>query len=285
MNELEATELEALLRLTLGDLFVRTVGVNWQNSLSAGVRTSLEKTREVAARNRDGVGSDPWTTAGLREIRQVAESFAMDVYEGRADHSATDPDRLLNAGLKDLGWHTVAQCSADFQRLEAERHDDAHPGVVAPPASAVIEEVEAIRRRLRLGAEAVRRRLIGADEEWFPFIERVDCPHIPQWKYVRGRIFPEPAALGEGDEVEFVVSALNTDGSGTGLRYGLYVQPDGGGFVTIVDDDASGRLACVAGPPGRSVMFRIAVRALEGGHDASGWDDEVIFMARIKPTR
>jgi hypothetical protein len=30
MDELEATELEALLRVTLGDLLVRTVGVNWQ---------------------------------------------------------------------------------------------------------------------------------------------------------------------------------------------------------------------------------------------------------------
>jgi hypothetical protein len=165
----------------------------------------------------------------LREIRQVVESFARDVYEGRADHSVTDPDGLLQAALDDLGWHTVAQCSADFERLEVERHTDAHPGVIAPPASAVIEEVDSIRRRLRMGAEAVRRRLIGANEEWFPFIERIYCPQVANWNYWRGRSFPQPAALGEGDEIEFVVSALNTDGSASGLRYGLYVQPDGGG--------------------------------------------------------
>ncbi len=283
MDEIAATALEALLRQTLGDLFDRALGPDWHDSLSASVRRTLERTREVASGSRDGVPSEPWQSAGLREIREVAVSFARGVYEGRKDYSSVDREGLLATCFRDFGWDTVAQCTADFERLMADRHDEAHPDVVSPPASARRDEVEAIRRRLRLGCEQVRRRLMDGDEAWFPYIERIDCPGVAVWTYLRGQIQPAMASLVEHDQIEFVVSAVNTNGSSERLQYGISVQPDGGSFVTLVQNDVAGRLRCVASPAGRNVMFRVTVRELAGGHDASGWDDEVVFTARVKP--
>ena len=258
VDPIAATDLEALLRRTLGTLYERVLGPQWQSDLPKAVRDSLARIHEVASRNRDGVPSDPWLSAGLAEIKAVVEHFAREHYERRNDFSSTDPDGLLAESLKDLGWVSVAQCQADFERLLADRHDTAHPGVVEPPAAAQREEAEALRQRLRLGCERVRRRLINADEEWFPYIETVHCPGIQGWDFERRGNPPSIASFVEGDEIEFVVSAVDIDGSAAGLRYGLYVQPDGGSFITIADDELTGRLRCTAGPPGRAVLFESA---------------------------
>jgi hypothetical protein len=218
-------------------------------------------------------------SSGLNEIRMVVEHFARATYE----RDETDSEGLLRLGLKDLGWHSVAQVQADFERLLADRHDIAHPDVVEPPTAAQREEAEATRHRLRLGCERVRRRLLDAEDQWFPYIESVHCPGIDGWEYQRGGAQPVVVSFVEGDRIEFHVSAVNTDGSDSGLRYGLYVQPDGGSFVTIVDGAPTGRLDCVAQPPGRAVMFQVRVRRATGGHDASGWDDYVTFVARVRP--
>ena len=184
----------------------------------------------------------------------------------------------------DLGWTSVPQVQADFERLLADRHDEAHPDVVEPLTAARRAEAESIRQRLRLGCERVRRRLLDADDEWFPYIESVRCPGIDGWEYERGGSQPSVASLVEGDQVELIVSAVNTDGSNGGLRYGLFVQPDGGSFETIADGEPTGHLTHVAYPPGRTVMFQVRVRRTTGGHDASGWDDSVTFVARIRPS-
>lgn len=282
MDEITATALEALLRQTLGDLFDRVSGPDWHDDLSTALRRKLERTREVASRSRDGVPSELWQSAGLPEIHEVAVSFARDVYEGTKD-SSVDRDGLLATCLSDFGWDTIAQCTADFERLTADRHDGAHPGVVIPPAGARRDEVEAIRRRLRLGCEQVRRRLMDGNEEWFPYIERIDCPGVAEWTYLRGQIQPAMALFVEHDQIEFVVSAVNTDGSSERLQYGVSVQPDGGSFIALVKNDVTSRLRCVASPAGRNVMFRVTVRELAGGHDESGWADEVIFTAKVRP--
>jgi hypothetical protein len=88
---------------------------------------------------------------------------------------------------------------------------------------------------------------------------------------------------GDGDQIEFVVSAVNTGGTNTNLQYGLHVQPDGGSFMPLIVDNETGHLSCIATPPGRRIVFRVTVRDVSGGHDASGWDDEAMFTARIKP--
>lgn len=274
---------EALLRASLGELLTRALGATWQSHLSRGVRKQLDGAREVARRNRQGVPNDPWQSAGLKEIEQVSIFFLREIHENGTDYSSTDPDELLASGLEDLGWTDVSMCKADFSRMTVLRHDEAHPDVAPPFASVVVDEALLIAKRLQLGCEKIRRRLMEEDEEWFPYISRVTCPGVREWEYRRGQIGPGMASLHEGDELEFAISAVNTDGTESNLRYGLFVQGDGGSFVTIADNEQENRIRCNATPPGRNVVFRVTVRSLSGGHDASGWDDEVLLAARIRP--
>lgn len=276
-------EVEALLREVLGSLLHRTAGAEWEQRLSGRIRRSLKRVHDAAQGSREGVPDDPWLTAGLNEIREVATFFLSEIHEKKTDYSATDPDGILREAFDDLGWKDVYLCRADIERLKVARHHTAHPDVVHPLSSAQADEVQAIVKRLLLGCERVRRRLMDLEEEWFPYITTVSCPGIPEWEYRRGSNFPIAANLNEGDQIEFVVSAVNTNGSDEQLRYGLLVQADGGSFVTAVDDEREGRLTCRASPPGREVGFCVAVRDVGGGHDASDWDDEVCFQARIRP--
>lgn len=285
MDEDGVLEVESLLRETLGALFQRALGQEWQQGLSRRVQAGLVEAHRRARRSRDGVPDNPWLASGLNEIGSVAEHFLRRLREDGADFSDTDPDRRLGQGLKDLGWDSADLCSADIKRILRSRHDKAHPDVVAPLSAAMSEEIAAIAKRLHLGCEKVRRDLFEVDEEWFPYIERVTCPGVDDWGYQRGARRPRVALLNEGDSIEFIVRALNTDGSDARLRFGLFVQDDGGAFVTIVDDDPGGRLQCAASPPGRNVTFRVSVRDLAGGHDESGWDDHVTFVAKIRPSR
>ena len=99
MEPIAATDLEALLRRTLGDLLVKAVGPTWQTKLSKGIADALARTQEVAARNRDGVPDDPWLSAGLGDIKAVVEHFARELHERRARLFLNRPRRFTRDWL------------------------------------------------------------------------------------------------------------------------------------------------------------------------------------------
>ena len=174
-----------MLRRTLGDLLVKAVGPRGRPSCRRASPTCFAVHKRSQRESR-GVPDDPWLSAGLGDIKAVVEHFARELHERRGDFSSTDPGGLLGIGLVDLGWTSVPQVQADFERLLTDRHDEAHPDVVEPLTAARRAEAESIRQRLRLGCERVRRRLLDADDEWFPYIESVRCPGIDGWEYQRG---------------------------------------------------------------------------------------------------
>lgn len=274
---------EADLRSVLGELFECSLGSSWQQHLSKGVAGKLARKWEVASKARAGVPEDPWQAAGLSEIGSVAAHFLRRLRDESDSLSSNDSEGLLRSSLSQL-WRSPEECEVDINRLLPLRHDQSHPGVTAPPASVFETERAVIMKRLRLGCEAIRRRLTDDEGEWWPYIERVTCPGIDGWLFERKthRGQGGNASLVEGDHLEFVVEAVNPRGPDDELEYGLCVQPDGGYFSTL-EWKSNSRLLVKASPPGRRVTFLVAVRSAGGGHSAGGIDDEAIFMARIKP--
>ncbi len=283
MLDESVASIEAKLRSVLAELFNRSLGSSWQQFLPRRVAKELARQRRAASEARPGVPEDPWRAAGLSEIRSVVVHFLRELHERRGDFSSTDPDGLLPASLCEL-WQSAAECEVDIGRLQGVRHDQAHPGVTAPLGAVVESEMAAAMKRLRLGCEAIQRRLTDRDGEWWPYIEKVTCPGIDGWLFER-KVSPNQSGnvlLVEGDQLEFIVQAVNPTGPDDDLEYGVSVQGDGGCFSPLEWKDEP-RLFLQAAPPGRHVSFLVAVRASGGGHSANGTDDEVIFPARIAP--
>lgn len=272
----QISSVEFLLRSTIGELLRSALGAGWQQFLSRSVTSALERESNHAKAVRAGVPDDPWAAAGLAEIEKVAMHFLRK----QSDLSDKDPDDLLSY-LHDL-WSAAEECRVDISRLRRLRDDQAHPGIAPPIASAIRDEAAATVRRLRLGCESIRRRLARVEDEWWPYIERVDCPGIEVWRYQRSQAEPGRAHLIEGDRLEFVVTAINPVGPDEDLEYALGVQPEGGSF-SVPEWGSQPDLHATAGPTGRNVVFRVLVRSPEVAHSAEGWDDEVSFVAKVVP--
>jgi hypothetical protein len=276
VHEDQVSQVEFLLRSTIGELLRAALGADWQQLLSKSITSDLKRESDRAKAAREGVPDNPWAAAGLAEIAKVAQHFLRH----KSEFSKQDPDDLLSS-LHQL-WDSPEECQVDLNRLRRLRDDHAHPGVAPPIASALKEEIRAMIRRLRLGCESIRRRLARVEGEWWPYIERVDCPGIEVWTYERSSRRPGTALLVEGDALEFVVRAMNPVGPDEDLDYALCIQPDGGSF-SQPEWGPQHELHAMAGPTGRNVVFLVVVRSPKVAHGAGGWDDEVAFTAKVIP--
>lgn len=270
-------QVESLLRRVVADVAHRVHGGNWQGQLSNSIRNDIERCYKNARSAREGrvASNDPWSAAGLSQIKKVIRHFLEN----------DEQSESFAQWLRPLDWDRVPRYRVDIDRLQMLRSESGHPDVSDPVASAVYEHQLALCRRVRLGCEQIERELMGdEDEQWFPYIERVVAPGIDEWHYERRALEgPSIATLNEGDAVEFVITAVNPVGPQEDLEYGLAIQPDGGSSSELELSDEP-RLVTVAGPPGNRVRFEVIVRDRAGGHSALGRsDDEVNFSARIRP--
>lgn len=264
-----ALDLEPLLRGVLRIAFAEIHSPNWYMQLQSATRGKLESCRRRAERARGTrLEPDPWRAAGLVEIRDVLT----ELYSGG-----------LEALLRPV-WESPTAMRIDLERLIQVRHDQAHPGVV-PLSLARRDEAAAMVRRIRLGLEAVRRAISrDAGDEWWPYLERIESPNIPEFSWSRagggGALRPR---LFEGDEIEFHVSAVNPAGPQEELLYIVDVRESSMAGPPHGAWQSDPVLNCRADVSGRDVTFMFGLKTTSGGHQASGLDDWRVLMAKVIP--
>ena len=263
--------LEALLREVIDMVAVAHLGQNWESDLSRRIQKDLASNHEHVKRVRSDVAEDPWTVAGLDQIEEVALHFLR-----------AGPETIQNR-LRAI-WITDEECKADFTRVRRSRATYVHPIEYDVPSEVDDRLVESTVNAIRVKAEYVRRMALRESDEWFPYIERVVCPTVPEWEYSRGSTYPRDAMLSQDDEVELHVTAVHPR-SGN-LEYVAVEAPPGGSYSAREGWrwQTSNILHVRARFPGRNAMFAVFIRDPEiRGHTTAGTDDEIIFTAEVRP--
>jgi hypothetical protein len=201
----EIPRLERLMRDVLRAVCEQTIGVGWLTDMSSAVASAIAKAGAMARTKRPGESlRDDWDAVGLDEIASLVRSRWQP----------------LSASLAPA-WHRVEEADVDIHRLLEYRGKALH-AVGATNSATNQAETAAVITRLRLAFEEIRRSLLPDDQDWLPYLERIESP-IPGLCWSRGERDPQPPTLRQGDRVEFRLIGVNPAGDQGDLRYSLEV--------------------------------------------------------------
>jgi hypothetical protein len=185
-----------VLRLVLE----RERGLEWFSSLSATQQSTIKRAGERASERRPNEElRDAFDAAGLAEIAGLIRS-----------------DQL--SATKAI-WPDKTAASVDLEPLISYRDKNLH--AVGPPSGQITEdEIRAVLLRLRIGFEAIRRKLLAETNTWWPYIAAVHS-NVPEYCFERsaGGRMTLSAVLVEGDLVTLDVVGVHPSAAAERLRY------------------------------------------------------------------
>lgn len=258
-------DFERLLRNVVRQAMEAEHGIDWLAGLSNTQAASVRAAGDRARRNRpDEKLRDDWEAVGIEDVRAVLRS--------------SFPQALSTV------WPDRAAADVDLARISAYRGKNLH--AVGPPSSEMSDvEVGAMMHRLRVGLEAVRRRLLNEVGDWWPYIAAVHS-NIPEfcWERSAGGAKQGPglldAVLVEGDTVELTLVGEHPRAGRDRLRYRFLGTDVGLGVAREWSTTNTVRLTVPLIRELTVTGFVVDVDHTDG--DAQQWEG-VAFMMHVRP--